>query len=68
MTFGFWDSFETELHGICTLNVLIVGNKKYYGQKMRIWIRNTAFFLANLRIYDLRTGTPRKDAYLRFAD
>jgi hypothetical protein len=23
---------------------------------MQIWIRNTAFFLANLRIRDLRTG------------
>jgi hypothetical protein len=30
---------------------------------MRTWIRNTAFFLA-----DLRTGTPRKFVDLRFAD
>jgi hypothetical protein len=27
---------------------------------MRIWIRNIAFFLANLRICDFRTGIPRK--------
>jgi hypothetical protein len=32
---------------------------------MRIWIRNTAFFLANLRIW-LRTGTPQKFADLRW--
>jgi hypothetical protein len=30
---------------------------------MRIWIRNTAFSLANFRIFELRIGTPR-----RFAD
>ncbi len=35
---------------------------------MRIWIRNTAFFHANLRICDLRTGTLSKLADLRFAD
>jgi hypothetical protein len=35
---------------------------------MRIWIRNTAFFLANLRFCDFRTGTPRKCADLQFAD
>ncbi len=29
---------------------------------MRFWIRITAFFLANLRIYNLRTETPRKFA------
>jgi hypothetical protein len=27
---------------------------------MRTWIRNTASFLANLRIYDMRTGTKKK--------
>ncbi len=65
-----------------------VGNEKYLGQKMRIWIRNTAFFpskfadlrfadwdtkescvfaicgliITNLRIFDLRTGTPQQFA------
>jgi hypothetical protein len=32
---------------------------------MRIWIRNIAFFLENLRICDLRTGTPQKCADFR---
>jgi hypothetical protein len=44
---------------------------------MRIWIRNTAFFLTNLRfaicgliikklrVWDLRIGTPQKFANLR---
>jgi hypothetical protein len=32
---------------------------------MRIWIRNTAFFLFSLRICDLRTRTPPKFADLR---
>ncbi len=32
---------------------------------MRIWIRNTAFFLANLRVCELRTGTPGK--FCKFA-
>jgi hypothetical protein len=32
---------------------------------MRLWIRNTAFFLAILRICELRTGTPSKFADLR---
>jgi hypothetical protein len=42
---------------------------KYIGSKpMRIWIRNTAFFLANLRTCDLRPKTPRKFADLRFAN
>ncbi len=27
---------------------------------MLIWIKNTALFIANLRIYNLRNGTPRK--------
>jgi hypothetical protein len=40
--------------------------KSIRGKPMRIWIRNTAFFLANLQICDLRTGTPRKFADLRF--
>jgi hypothetical protein len=35
---------------------------------MRIWIRNTVFFLANLWICSLRTGTPKKFADMRFAD
>jgi hypothetical protein len=32
---------------------------------MRTWIRNTAFFLANVRIFDLRTDTLQKSADLR---
>jgi hypothetical protein len=32
---------------------------------MLIWIRNTAFFLANMRICDLQTGTSKKFADLR---
>ncbi len=35
---------------------------------MGIWVRNIAFFLANLRICDLRTTTPKKLADLRLAD
>ncbi len=35
---------------------------------MQIQITNTAFFFANLRIYDLRTGISRKFADLRFVD
>jgi hypothetical protein len=35
---------------------------------MWIWIGNTAFSLANLRICNLRTGTPQKFSDLVFAD
>jgi hypothetical protein len=35
---------------------------------LRIWIRNTAFFKAKLRICDLRTGTARKLGDSRFAE
>ncbi len=38
------------------------------GKPMRIWIRNTDFFLANLWVCDLRTGIPRKFADLRFSE
>jgi hypothetical protein len=44
------------------------GKENIRGKPMWIWIRNTVFFLANLRICDLRTGTPRKFSDFRFAD
>ncbi len=33
-----------------------VGKKHIRGKPQRIWIRNTALFLANFRISNLRTG------------
>ncbi len=35
---------------------------------MWIWIKNTAFLFANLRMCNFWTGTPKKFADLRFAD
>ncbi len=45
-----------------------VGKNNFRSKPMRIWIRNTAFFLAYVRISDLRTETPSKFANLLFAD
>ncbi len=42
--------------------------KNIRGKQMWIWISNTAFFLANLRIYDLRIETQRIFVDLWFAD
>jgi len=50
-----------------SLKYTFMGKKNMRGKPVRIWIRNTAFFLANL-ICDLLTWTPRKFADLRFAD
>jgi hypothetical protein len=42
-----------------------VGKENIRGKPMRIWIGHTAFFLVNLRICDLRTGTQRNFTDLR---
>ncbi len=39
--------------------LLYLGNTNIRSKPMRIWLRNTSFFLANLRICNLRTRTPR---------
>ncbi len=71
-TFGFWDSFETQLYGMSQSKIYLFNIRD---KAMRIWINNTAFFLqicrfaicglghqGNLRILDLRI-----DRY-KFAD
>jgi|688.fasta_scaffold906021_1 hypothetical protein len=58
----FWDRVTWHFR---SLKYTYIGKKKY-------WRRTSedlhAFFLENLRICDLRTGTPRKFADLRFED
>jgi hypothetical protein len=39
----------------CILKYISSGKNNNKGKLMQIWIRNTAFFLADLRICDLRT-------------
>jgi hypothetical protein len=47
-----------------SLKYSYVGKDDIRGKPMRIWSRNTEFFLANLRMCDLRTGIQRKSVDL----
>ncbi len=57
MTFG--TVLRQSNMAFCSLKYTYVG-KKIRGKTVRIWIKNTAVFLANLQICDLRTETSRK--------
>jgi hypothetical protein len=54
-TFGFWDSFDTEINGIHSLKYTYVGKKKYKRQPIEDLDQKHCFF-------------PCKFADLRFAD
>ncbi len=63
-TFGFRNSYMA----LRSLKYCYVGKENIRDKPIRIWIRNTACFLANLQICDLRNRTPRKFADLWFSD
>jgi hypothetical protein len=52
----------------CSLKHTYAGKKSIRGKTIWIWTRNTALFLTNLRISDLRIVKPRKFGDLRFVD